>query len=96
MNVLWHRGVSSQPDNHVLSADALRSEIDELRPVGIGLRLGNKSGHMILVRGYSDGGYFLVNDPWYKGGWIHYNGILTGYGGGSWFYTFMSIQKRHS
>ena len=54
-------------------ADLMRAEIDKQRPVVYRADNEQGSGHVFLLDGYTDDGYFSVNWGWYG----NYNGLFT-------------------
>lgn len=91
-----------------LSASKLRLEIDQKRPVHIGILWSSgSSGHMILLRGYVDdpteGLWIDINDPLQKADatsvstesesyWGCSYDELLSYLGGTWLWSFAELQ----
>ena len=86
---------------------ALRRELDEGRPVEVGLRWANGGGHAVVVRGWRaarGGAYYYVNDPWnWTGdprekffdegvGQVSYRELRTAYGMGRWRWTWTGLR----
>jgi len=44
--------------------DEVKSIIDKGDPVWASTNLWRPSGHIVVIKGYTDDGYFIVNDPW--------------------------------
>lgn len=93
-----------------ISEAALKRELDEGRPVEVGLRWDNGGGHAVVVSGWRAGRggrtYFYVNDPWnWAGdprdeffaegvGQVSYKELRTAYGMGRWRWTWTGISPK--
>lgn len=113
MRAAWKQvGIKSHPhlgaatgDSGWIRSDELRAELDEGRPVELGLRWKGGGGHAIIVQGWkatSKGLFFLVNDPWdwtnlgliVNGkGRVHYDELRRAYGMGKWKWTWTKLDK---
>jgi hypothetical protein len=88
-----------------LDANDMVDELDEGRPVQVGLKWRGSGGHAIIVQGWrysSQGIFFFVNDPldWTDlpalengRGQIHYDELREAYGLGDWKWSWTKLAK---
>ena len=76
---------------HGFTADEVRAEIDQGRPVQVYFDFGT-SAHVALIRGYYDGDWFEINDPQNGNGRRTYLDIQTAYGYGTWAKTYVDLR----
>jgi hypothetical protein len=91
----------------VISFNSIMDEINEGRPVAVGIMWltsdgRRRGGHLIIVKGwriFNNGQYIKVNDPFYGPGDISYSKLRTYYGppdddvDGVWKHTWTDIQR---
>jgi hypothetical protein len=85
---------------------ALKRELDEGRPVEVGMRWASGGGHAVVVRGWRaarGGAFYYVNDPWNWAdgaraklfdegvGQVSYRELRTAYGMGRWRWTWTGL-----
>jgi len=110
---VWKKlGVTSQAhlgeNGHrgFLKEEELLAELKAGRPVQVGFKWEGGGGHVVIIRGWrrtSNGGFFLVNDPWnwtadevpdlIKGqGRVRYDELRQAYGMGKWRWTWSRLE----
>jgi hypothetical protein len=92
-------------DNGWLNSAQLVDELNNGRPVQLGLKWDSTGGHAIIVHGWknsSKGLFFIVNDPWNWAavdvpeivngkGSVHYEELRQAYGMGKWSWTWTGL-----
>jgi hypothetical protein len=113
MRKVWKQaGVTSKPhlgvgdDHGWVDSDILVNEINQGRPIQIGLKWNGQGGHALVVRGWRNtpkGPFFTVCDPWYWNdedvpavvngiGHVHYDELRQAYGLGRWKWTWTNLK----
>lgn len=79
--------------NGALPLNSVQLSILNNRVVEAGLVWTAGGGHFILVIGYDTANTnVLVNDPWYGQFSTTYNYVLSGYGQGTWSYSYVTTR----
>lgn len=94
--VFMNYGVRSSGGNGTVSFSTLQFELNGDRPVEVAYSWNGGGGHVAIVRGWdqnSTGPFLRVNDPAYGSGGVYYSDLLTAYGLGTWFYTWIGIRR---
>jgi hypothetical protein len=91
--------IGSQFTDGQVTLDALKSEINERRPVEVAFQWNgsNGGGHVVIVKGFDEnpeGDYLIVNDPLdqYQRALVSYDSLQNAYGLGQWSWTWAAIQ----
>jgi hypothetical protein len=79
-----------------VSLETLIWEINNGRPVEVGLSWDGGGGHAILVVGWDEndeGSFVIVNDPQQGAGSVWYADLVAAYGYGSWVWTWINLGR---
>jgi hypothetical protein len=74
---------------------ALLDELNERRPVLVGLTRAGGGEHLVVLSGWgktSDGVIYLCNDPDTGPGVVNYMGLMDANGTGAWFVTWANLE----
>lgn len=101
---LQYANVLVRSEGGPVSMDVIRNEIDNQRPLGVGVAWATSGAHAMAIAGYYQilgDQLLLITDPWYGDSVIFYSQFPASYfGGGSWFESWLtgsnSDARRHS
>jgi Papain-like cysteine protease AvrRpt2 len=95
---LWQNcGMQRLPYKQAVGFDVLQTEINDSRPVEVGITRPSRGGHLAVVRGWSltaSGQMVNVADPLFEIGNIPFSWLQKGYGYGQWSDTWAGLEPK--